>query len=85
MEEEEFIFPEGKDRTVVSYQTGGQRVAYIEPVAVGDELPDMPLFLTGNLHIAVPLEVTYQAAWDASPRQMRVAVETGAMPDPDAD
>jgi len=84
-EEEDFAFPEGKDRILVSYQTGGQRVAYIEPVAVGDELPDMPLFLIGDLHVAVPTEPTYRAAWEASPQQMRIAVETGVMPEPDAD
>ena len=79
-EEEEFALPEGKDRLLVSYQTGGQRVAYIEPVGVGEELPDMPLFLTGDLHIMAPLERTYRAAWEASPRALQAAVETGIIP-----
>lgn len=83
-EEEDFAFPEGKDRLLVSYQTGGQRVAYIEPVAVGDVLPEMPLFLTGDLHVMVPTDSTYQTAWDASPHAMRVAVQTGVMPEPGA-
>ena len=60
------------------------RAAYVEPVAVGDQLPDMPLFLTNDRHVMVPLEPTYHATWDASPEEMRVAVETGIMPDPDA-
>jgi hypothetical protein len=85
LEEEDFVFPEGKDRILVSYQSGGERVAYIEPVAVGDDLPDMPLFLTDDLHIAVPLEATYRVAWDASPHEMRAAVESGVMPGPHAD
>jgi hypothetical protein len=84
IEEEDFVFPAGKDRILVSYETGGERAAYVEPVAVGDQLPDMPLFLTNGLHIMVPLEPTYQAAWDASPEEMRMAVETGIMPEPDA-
>jgi hypothetical protein len=84
IEEEDFTFPEGKDRILVSYATGGERAAYVEPVAVGDMLPDMPLFLTKDLHVMVPLEPTYRAAWDASPEEMRVAVETGIMPEPDA-
>ena len=44
----------------------------------------VPLFLTSDLHIAVPLEPSYQATWDANPEEMRVAVETGIMPEPDA-
>src|SRR5206468_8463023 len=69
----------------LSYETGGERAAYVEPVAVGDALPDMPLFLTYYLHVMVPLEPTYQATWDASPEEMRIAVETGHLPEPDAD
>ena len=68
--EEDFAFPPGKDRILASYETGGERAAYVEPVAVGDPLPDMPLFLTNALHVMVPLEPTYQAAWDASPEEM---------------
>ncbi len=85
IEEEDFTFPAGKDRTVVSYQAGSECVAYIEPLAVGDELPDMALFLAGDLHVMTPLEATYQVAWAASPEALRVAVETGVVPDPDAD
>ena len=85
IEEEDFTFPAGKDRTVVSYQAGSECVAYIEPLAVGDELPDMALFLAGDLHVMTPLQATYQAAWAAGPEALRVAVETGVVPDPDAD
>ena len=79
--EEDFQFPEGKDRLLASYETGGERVAYVEPVGVGDDLPDMPLFLANGMHIGVPLESTYRAAWDASPEELRRAVETGIMPE----
>jgi hypothetical protein len=81
--EEDFAFPDGKDRILVSYETNGVRVAYIEPVAVGDPLPNMALFLAKGKHIRVPLEPTYQAAWDTCPEEMRIAVETGVMPEPD--
>ena len=46
-------------------------------MTVGDALPDMPLFLTNDLHVMVPLEPTYQATWVASPEELRIAVETG--------
>ena len=50
IEEEEFTFPPGKDRILASYQSGVERVAYIEPVGVGDELPQYGPFLAGDLH-----------------------------------
>ena len=82
---EPFALPPGKDRTLVSYETGDDRVAYIECLAVGDVLSEMPLFLARDLHVPVPLEPTYQATWNASPAEFRVAVETGVLPEPDAD
>lgn len=60
-EEEDFVFPPGKDRILASYETGRERAAYVEPVAVGDVLPEMPVFLTNSLHVMVPLEPTYCA------------------------
>lgn len=81
VEEEEFAFPPGKDRILASYQTGAERVAYVEPMAVGDTLLDMPIFLTNDFHVAVPLESTYQSAWNASPEEFRTAVETGVLPE----
>ena len=83
--EEDFVFPDGKDRILASYKTGGEKTAYIEPLAVGDTLPDMPLFLGEDLYVLVPLEPTYQATWEVSPEELRVAVETGVVPEPDAE
>jgi len=82
VEDEPFEFPAGKDRILVSYQAGDERAAYIEPIAVGDFLPDMPLFLTEIRHVPVPLESTYQATWDATPEELRRAVESGVLPQP---
>lgn len=81
VEEEEFEFPPGKDRLLVSYQAGEEKVAYIEPVGVGDVLPEISLILTTTLHVPVPLESTYQTAWDASPAAFRHSVETGETPE----
>ncbi|MBI4601940.1 MAG: hypothetical protein HY721_08255 [Planctomycetes bacterium] len=83
--EEPFVFPEGKDRTLASYETGSERTAYVEPVGVGDRLPDMPLFLANDLHVMVPLEPTYEATWGASPEELRLAVETGILPEPEVE
>ena len=83
--EEDFAFPQGKDRILASYESGPEMTAYVEPVAVADVLPDMPLFLWDEFHMPTPLELTYQAAWEASPEGMRTAVETGVMPEDDAE
>jgi hypothetical protein len=83
--EEDFTFPPGQDRILVSYETGPERVAYIETVGVGDILPDMPLILTDNVHVMIPLEATYRVAWEASPEEYRRVVETGVVPDPGAE
>jgi hypothetical protein len=83
--EEDFAFPQGKDRILASYESGPEMAAYVEPVTVGDVLPDMPLFLWNGIHVPTPLEPTYQAAWDASPEDMRLAVETGVMPEDEAE
>ena len=70
---------------MASYEAGPEKYAYVEPVAVGDALPEMALFLAPGLHVPVPLESTYQATWDASPEGLRTAVETGIVPEPDAE
>jgi hypothetical protein len=79
-QEEDFVFPPGNDRILASYEAGLEWVAYVEPVAIGDRLRDMPLFLADGVHVYVPLESTYAAAWDASPSELRAAVETGVLP-----
>lgn len=68
---EPFRLPEGKPLTLVAYETALTTRAYIEPIAVGDPLPDMPLFLHPDVHVLVPLEATYQTAFNAYPRRWR--------------
>ena len=43
--------------------------------AVGRNLIDMPLFLTADSYVPVPLETTYQAAWEAIPGFWREVVQ----------
>ena len=54
-------------------------MAFVEPIAVGDALRDMPLFLIEGMRVDVPLESTYGAAWEAGPEELRLAVETGIL------
>ncbi|HEV3004285.1 MAG TPA: hypothetical protein VGX78_07470 [Pirellulales bacterium] len=61
--------PADKPLTLVAYSSGPVKTCYVEPVAVGDVLPDMPLFLEPDACVYVPLEATYQAAWREVPRR----------------
>jgi hypothetical protein len=85
IEERDFALPDGKDRILASYETGAVQAYFVEAVGVGDSLPDMPLFLTNGWQVPVPLESTYQTTWNSNPEDFRIAVETGVMPEPDAE
>jgi hypothetical protein len=77
IEEGPFELPPDKPLTLVSYYAGVPKTAYVEPVAVGDTLPDMPAYLDLDGYVPVPLEATYQATWASCPEDMREAVERG--------
>jgi hypothetical protein len=55
--------------------------AFIEPLRVGAELPDMPAWLDTDLYVNVPLEAAYRAAWNVCPSDFRYLVEHGTLPD----
>lgn len=59
---EPFHPPAGKPLTAASYDASNAK-AYIEPLATGDRLPDMPLFLQPGRYINAPLEETYLSAY----------------------
>ncbi|MGL6096079.1 MAG: hypothetical protein ACRC7O_09820, partial [Fimbriiglobus sp.] len=44
---------------------------------VGDPMPDMPLFLTPDEWVPVPLEATYEATWAVCPEPIRELVTNG--------
>lgn len=70
-----YVGPPGKPFTAASYEaTNGVR-AFVERFAVGDEVPEMPLFLTYDGQIPLPLEATYQRAWETLPRRLRAVLE----------
>lgn len=73
-QQKDFEFPSGKDRMVMSYEGGPEVAAYLEPLAVGDPLPEMPLMLPRELHIKVPLESTYMRSWELLPQPIKNAV-----------
>lgn len=79
MAEGTFALPSPRSRSLVSYQSDSDLTAYVEPIEVGEAMPDMPLFLDRDLYVPAPLEATYQATWDVCPGPIRDLV----VPSPD--
>jgi hypothetical protein len=73
--DEPFEPPPDKPLTLAAYSAGVPKTAYVEPVAVADALPDMPLFLEPEVYVPVPLEATYQAAWAVFPAVLKPELE----------
>lgn len=72
---EDYIPPAAQPLMLASYDADQLPEAYLVPFAVGDVLTEMPLFLTHNGHIDVPLEATYQAAFRSVPEVWRNVLE----------
>jgi hypothetical protein len=73
--DEPFALPADEPLTLVSYSAGQRKRAYIEPTAVGRALIDVPLFLTPETYVNVPLESTYLAAYRGVPRKWKAVLE----------
>jgi hypothetical protein len=69
--------PPGRPLTLSSYKAAEVKRAYVQPLAVGQSLPAMPIFLDPDWYVEVPLEETYQEAWEGAPRPWR-AMLSGA-------
>lgn len=77
IEDQPFELPPDKPLTLAAYVADVPKVAYVEPVGVGDVLPDGPAYLDPDSYVPVPLEATYQATWASCPEDMRDAIERG--------
>ena len=58
-----------------SYESAESVRAFIEPIATGDSLVDMPLYLRPGRYVSVPLEETYRLAFESVPRRWRTILE----------
>ena len=75
--EEDFELPADKPLTLAAYDAGPPPTAYVEMVAIGDKLPDMPIFLKPDYYVPAPLEETYWTTWnDFFPAPMKRLLET---------
>ena len=64
-----------KPFSLSAFQTDRTLTGYFEILGVGDELVPMPLFLTSQRYVYVPLAETYAAAWEGVPAQWKKIVE----------
>ena len=73
--EEPYDLPFDEPLTLASYAAQGKIEAYLEHLAVGAELPAMPLFLHPDRYIEAPLPTTYEAAYRGMPAFWREVLE----------
>ncbi|HXE53985.1 MAG TPA: DUF4058 family protein [Tepidisphaeraceae bacterium] len=72
---EPYDMPADEPVTLASYVSGPPKEVYLEHLAIGAAFPDMPLFLTAERYVNVPLEPTYQDAYSGTPRFWRDVLE----------
>jgi hypothetical protein len=65
--DQDFQLLPDKPLTLAAYASAGKVHAYVQPAAVGQPLSNMPLFLTPELHVPVPLEPSYLEAFERVP------------------
>jgi len=75
LQAEPYVAPADRPLTLAAYEARTLIRAYVEPIAVGAILPDMPLFFTEGRYINVPLERTYGQAYATIPERWRQVVE----------
>jgi hypothetical protein len=74
-----FTLSPDKPLTLAAYCSGEDEItAYVDTVAVGEVLPDKPLFLNTERYVNVPLEETYMAAWKTFPAEWRAVLTGGS-------
>jgi hypothetical protein len=69
--DESYVAPERQRLTLAAYVADLPCRAYVEPCAVGDTLRSMPIYLTTDHYVLVPLESTYQSAFAGLPKHIQ--------------
>lgn len=72
---EVYQHPPTRPLTLVAYSAGPVKTAYVQPLAVGDALSEMPLFLSADHYVNVPLERAYLGAYEGVPQFYRAVLE----------
>ncbi len=66
---EEYALNSERPLTAVAYIGGLVVEAFVAHFAVGEPIPQMPLFLTRENYVHIPLEAAYLAAWEDVPQR----------------
>lgn len=74
------VTPAHQPLCVASFAATDQPEAFFKFLAVGEELPGFPLFLTDTLSVNLPLADTYAAAFAGSPPYLRELLSQPAAP-----
>jgi hypothetical protein len=69
---------------VAAFDAGEPLTAYVDSLAVVGPMPEAPLFLAPGWYVNVPLEETYRASWQVTPRPIRDLLGTPAPEEPPA-
>jgi hypothetical protein len=67
--------PQDKPLTFASYAARSVPVAFLQHLAVGDPVPNVPLFVTPDHYVELPLAATYAAVIRAIPQPRREVIE----------
>ncbi len=70
----EYALGDERRFTAVAYATGAVVEVFVAHFGVEEALPPMPLFLTRENYVQVPLEATYMAAWQDVPPQYQAVL-----------
>jgi hypothetical protein len=73
--DEPYDLPADEPLTLAAYAAGPRIEVFLEHLAIGAELPDMPLFLRPDRYVNVPLAATYHAAYRGMPSFWRDVLE----------
>lgn len=76
------LAPADKPLMLAAYVAATLPEAYFEPIAVGDALPDIPLFLEPDWYVNVPLQSSYDTAYRGLPAFWRAVLEGRENPPP---
>jgi hypothetical protein len=66
---------EKKPLGMAAYHSINIPKAYFQPFAVGDKLINMPVFLTKDHYVSLPLERTYLEAWNGVPKRWQDVID----------
>jgi len=74
-EDHPYESPADKPFTLAAYVAKSPPTAFVEPLALGEELTEMPLFIDRDWYVPAPLEATYSAAYEAFPDRWKRVIE----------